>query len=122
MPMDPASPTTGHRVVAIGLNAAALAHARMSIENGRFVPDERNAWSEDRPSTQQEDEFIQNYGLEEYGRWYFGKNDDKRENAKGIMNSPMGTSMTSIAVLRSLPKAGRDRAPCRLVVGRSPAC
>lgn len=76
--------------MAIRLNATALAHAKTLIEHRRFVKDERDAWSEDQPSTQQENEFIEKHGLEEYGRWHLGINDEKHKNTKGYYEFPYG--------------------------------
>jgi hypothetical protein len=54
------------------LNNRAYEHAKALINEGKFVVDERDAWSEHRPSAQQENEFIQRHGFAEYGKWYLG--------------------------------------------------
>jgi hypothetical protein len=54
--------------MAVRLNDTGYRHARELIENGRYVVDERDAWSEHQPSTQQENEFIEQHGIGEYRR------------------------------------------------------
>jgi hypothetical protein len=63
--------------MAVMLNRRAFEHAKELINEGRFVFDERDAWSEHRPSAQEENEFIRLHGFAEYGRWYLGINDEK---------------------------------------------
>src|SRR5260370_18808980 len=69
--------------MAVTLNRRAFEHAKELINEGKFVFDERNAWSEHRPSAQEENEFIRPHGFAEYGRWYLGINDKKPEQSKG---------------------------------------
>jgi len=54
--------------MAVTLNRRAYEHAKELINKGRFVFDERDAWSEHRPSAQQENEFIRLHGFAEYGK------------------------------------------------------
>ena len=60
--------------MAATLNRRAYEHA---INNGRFVFDERDVWSEHRPSAQEENDFIRLHGSAKYGKWYLGINDEK---------------------------------------------
>ena len=76
--------------MAVTLNRRAYEHARELINDGRFVFDERDAWSEHRPSAQQENEFIRLHGFAEYGKWYLGINDEKPEDTKGHYEFPYG--------------------------------
>ena len=46
----------------VKLNRAAFAFAKKLIDAGRFAFDERDAWSEHRPSAQAEDEFLEAQG------------------------------------------------------------
>jgi hypothetical protein len=43
---------------------------RELIAAGRYVIDDRDAWSEHRPSAQQENDFIEHHGIGEYVRWH----------------------------------------------------
>ena len=76
--------------MAVTLSRRAYEHARELINDGRFVFDERDAWSEHRPSAQQENEFIRLHGFAEYGKWYLGINDEKPEDTKGHYEFPYG--------------------------------
>jgi hypothetical protein len=60
------------------------------INEEKFVFDERDAWSEHRPSAQEENEFIRLHGFAEYGKWYLGINDEKPEDTKGHYEFPYG--------------------------------
>jgi hypothetical protein len=76
--------------MAVTLNQRAFEHARELIREDRFVADERDAWSEHRPSAQQENEFIGLHGFAEYGKWYLGRNDEHPEDTKGHFEFPYG--------------------------------
>ena len=60
----------------VKLNGRAYEHAKRLIEQGKFVHDDREAWSDHHPPTQIEEEFIKHNGLFEYGKWFLGINDD----------------------------------------------
>jgi hypothetical protein len=74
----------------VTLNRRAYEHAKELISEGGFVFDERDAWSEHRPSAEEENEFIRLHGSAEYGKWYFGINDEKPEQTKGHYEFPYG--------------------------------
>jgi|SRR5579872_3054523 len=69
--------------MAVTLNRRAYEHARELIDEGKFVFDERDAWSEHQPSAQEENEYIRLHGFAEYGKWYLGVNDEKPLDTKG---------------------------------------
>jgi hypothetical protein len=58
----------GRTSMAVTLNRRAYEQAKELIDEGRFVFDERDAWSEHRPSAQEENEFIRIHGFAEYGK------------------------------------------------------
>jgi hypothetical protein len=74
----------------VKLNERAFAHARTLVAEGRFVYDERDAWSEHQPSAAEENRFIQEHGYEEYARWYLGIDDEARDDTKGHYKFPYG--------------------------------
>jgi hypothetical protein len=76
--------------MAVTLNRRAYEHARELIDEGRFVFDERDAWSEHQPSAQEENEYIRLHGFAEYGKWYLGVNDEKSQDTKGHYEFPYG--------------------------------
>jgi hypothetical protein len=51
----------------VKLNSPGYEHAKRVIEEGKFTDDERDAWSDHHPSTQIENEFIEENGFSEYG-------------------------------------------------------
>jgi hypothetical protein len=76
--------------VAVRLNRGGYEHARQLIEEGRFVADERDLWSEHQPSARQENEFLAAHGIGEYGRWYLGVDDAVPEERKARYKLPYG--------------------------------
>src|ERR1700738_4701792 len=76
--------------MAVTLNRRAYEHAKELINEGKSVLDERDAWSEHRPSAQEENEFIRLHGFAEYGKWHLGINDERPEDTKGHYEFPYG--------------------------------
>jgi hypothetical protein len=76
--------------MAVKLNNRGYDHARALIAEGRYVLDDRDAWSEHQPSPQRENEFIEAHGIAEYGRWYLGVDDEAPENRKAHYKFPYG--------------------------------
>ena len=76
--------------MAVKLSRHAFEHAKQFIDAGKVVFDERDAWSEHQPSSQQENDFIERHGFEEYGKWHLGINDEKPEDTKGRYEFPYG--------------------------------
>ena len=72
------------------LNRRAFEQARELIVAGRYVFDDRDAWSEHQPSARQANEFIQQRGIAEYATWHLGIDDQEGENAKGRYKFPYG--------------------------------
>jgi hypothetical protein len=95
--------------MAVHLNRAAFTHAKGLIEAGKFVFDERDAWSEHQPSAELENEFIERHGLAEYGKWYLGINDEKGEQTKGRYEFPYGDfkKVHRCAVISAESRAGQ---------------
>jgi hypothetical protein len=95
--------------MAVTLNSRAFDHAKKLIEEGRFVLDERDAWSEHRPSAEQENAFLRLHGFAEYGKWYRGINDEKPEETKGHYEFPYGDfkNVHRCGVLSAESRAGQ---------------
>jgi hypothetical protein len=77
-------------IMAVKLNRIAFDFAKELIVAGRFVFDERDAWSEHRPSAQTENEFLAAHGFRGYAKWYLGINEEKHKNTKGRHEFPYG--------------------------------
>ena len=93
----------------VKLNDRAFEHAKELITDGHFVFDEKDAWSEHQPSAKEENEFIREHGLREYGRWYLGINDEKPEETKGHYQFPYGDfkNVHRCGVLSAESRAGQ---------------
>lgn len=72
------------------LNERAYDHAKRLIGEGRFVLDDRDDWSEHQPSARDENRFIQEHGMDEYGLWYLGINEDEPRENKARYRFPYG--------------------------------
>ena len=74
--------------MAVILNKRAFEHTKRSIEKGRYVFDEKDMWSEHQPSAQEENEYIEENGFGEFGKWYLGVDTDEKEDTKGRYKFP----------------------------------
>jgi len=92
-------------------NRRAFDHAKELINEGRIVLDERDAWSEHRPTAEQENEFIRLHGFAEYGRWYLGINDEKPEQTKGHVRISLWGFQQDPSLWRALGRKPRRPIP-----------
>ena len=76
--------------MAVKRNERAFDHARDLIAVGKYVIDDRDAWSEHQPSARQENDYIERHGIPEYARWHLGIDDEVDENRKGRYKFPYG--------------------------------
>jgi len=76
--------------MAVKLNRASFDQARTLIREGRFVADDRDAWSEHQPSAEQENRYIEEHGFAAYARWYLGVDDEEDEDTKARYKFPYG--------------------------------
>ncbi|TMD45406.1 MAG: hypothetical protein E6I93_16480 [Chloroflexi bacterium] len=74
----------------VKLNNRAFEYAIKLIEQGAFVFDERDMWSEHQPSAQDENEYLKAHGFGEYGKWYLGIDTAEDEDTKGRYKFPYG--------------------------------
>ena len=74
----------------VKLHHQAFEHAIKLIEQGKFVFDERDMWSEHQPSAQDENEYLRMHGFGEYGKWYLGIDMAEHEDVKGRYKFPFG--------------------------------
>jgi hypothetical protein len=95
--------------MAVRLNQKAYDHAQKLVRDGQVVLDERDDWSEHRPSAAEENEFLREHGLREYQRWYLGIDDDQPEQNKGRYKFPYGDfeKVHRCAVLSAESRAGQ---------------
>lgn len=70
------------------LNKEALAHAKQLIREGKVAQD--TDWSEDQPSADEENKFLDKHGWAGYHEWYLGIDTDENEETKGHYGFPYG--------------------------------
>lgn len=68
--------------MAVKLNSRAFEHAKSLIKKGRYVIDDRDAWSEHKPSRHQENAYIAAHGFDAYARWHLGVDDEHDVDTK----------------------------------------
>ncbi len=56
--------------MATKLNKRAFEHAKNLILKRKYIHGAKDKWSEDQPSTEDENKFIEKNGISEYGKWY----------------------------------------------------
>jgi hypothetical protein len=97
--------------MAARLNERGYEHARRLIEQGRVVLDDRDEWSEHRPSAQQENGYIDEHGFGEYGRWYLGLDYEANGNTKSHYKFPYGDfeKLHRCGVLNAESRAGQRK-------------
>ena len=76
--------------MSVKLNNRAFEYAIKLIEQGAFVFDQRDMWSEHQPSAQDENEYLKAHGFGEYGKWYLGIDTAEDEDTKGRYKFPYG--------------------------------
>lgn len=93
----------------VRLNETALSHARKLVGQGEVVQDERDDWSEHAPSTDDENRFIDEHGMQEFARWHLGEDTDATEGTKGRYSFPYGDlrRVHRCAVISAESRAGQ---------------
>jgi len=97
--------------VAARLNRPGFEHAKRLIGEGSFVRDDRDTWSEHRPTAAQENAFIEAHGWAAYGRWHLGIDDERGQETKGRYKFPYGDFVTihRCGVLAAESRAGQRK-------------
>ncbi len=95
----------------VKLNRPAYEHAMRLIQEGKFIDDEREAWSDHHPSTRLEKEFVEKNGLSEYGKWFLGVNDDYKDDRKRYYEFPYGDfeNVHRCGILAAQSRAGQNK-------------
>lgn len=76
--------------MAVKLNERSFEHAKQLIKDGKFVIDDRDAWSEHEPTAAQENSYLEAHGFDDYALWYLGIDDEENEDTKGRYKFPYG--------------------------------
>lgn len=93
----------------VKLNKSAFAYAKELIGKKRVTLDERDAWSEDQPTAEQENGFISLHGYDEYGKWHLGIDETEERDTKKRYKFPYGDFLTvhRCGVLAAESRAGQ---------------
>jgi len=97
--------------VTVKLNTPGYEHAKRLIEQGKFIDDERDAWSDHHPSTRTENKFIEQNEFFEYSKWFLGVNDEYREDSRRHYEFPYGDFENAhrCAILAAQSRAAQDK-------------
>lgn len=97
--------------MAVKLNQRGYEQARTLIQGASAVLDERDDWSEHRPSSEKENRFIQEHGLGEYARWHLGVDEEQDPDTKGRYKFPYGDfqAVHRCGVLAAESRAGQRK-------------
>jgi len=79
--------------MSISLNPAAVTFAKRLIQDGKFTNDEGH-WGQHNPDTAEENAFLEDHQIEEYGNWHLGLDMTKGEETKGRYKFPYGDFKT----------------------------
>ena len=95
--------------VAVSLNKRAYEYAQGLIKARKAVLDDRDAWSEHRPSAKLENDYLEKHGFSEYGKWFLGVDDEHDSETKGHYKYPYGDfeSVHRCGVLSAESRAGQ---------------
>jgi len=97
--------------MAVRLNETAFDYAKALIRDGKYVADERDAWSEHEPSAEQENQYIEEHGYTANARWYLGVDDEESEETKAHYKFPYGDfeKVHRCGVLAAESRAGQRK-------------
>jgi hypothetical protein len=95
--------------MAVKLYKPGFEHAKNRVSEGQAVIDDRDAWSEHQPTTQEENAFINANGIAEYAKWHLGVDDEKPKDTKGHYKFPYGDfkKVHRCAILTAESRAGQ---------------
>jgi hypothetical protein len=77
-------------MMAVKLHEAGYLHAQELARDGKVELDDRDDWSEHRPTAEQENRYIAEYGIITFGRWHLGIDDEIGADRKGHYKFPYG--------------------------------
>ncbi len=93
----------------VQLNRTAVSKAEALIRSGKVVHDQRGAWSEDAPSAEDGNAFIEKHGMDEYAAWHLAEEISTTEGTKGRYLFPYGdfTQVHRCALISAESRAGQ---------------
>lgn len=72
------------------LSRTAYNYAKKLIDDGLYIADERDDWSEHQPTAKQENQFIAENSIAAYGRWHLGVDSSQPRDNKRRYKFPYG--------------------------------
>jgi hypothetical protein len=93
----------------VQLNNRGFDHAKELARQGQVALDERDDWSEHRPSAKDENDFIEHHGFNEYAKWHLGVDTSHPAGTKGHYKFPYGdfTKLHRCGVMAAEVRAGQ---------------
>ena len=79
--------------MSISLNPQAVTYAKRLIQDGTLTNDQGN-WSLHNPEPAEENAFLEDHEIEEYGNWHLGLDMSKGKDTKGRYKFPYGDFKT----------------------------
>jgi len=100
-----------NKPMSVKLSRRAYDHAQELIKEGRVVIDDRDDWSEHQPTTQAENEYIDEHGYAAYGLWHLGVDTDKNPDTKARYHFPYGdfADVHRCAILSAESRAAQNK-------------
>ena len=97
--------------MAVKLNQRGFEHAKQLVRDGRYVIDERDAWSEHQPTAEGQNAFIEEHGWGGYAQWHLAIDDQAGENIKAHYKFPYGDfeNLHLCALLAAESRAGQRK-------------
>lgn len=74
--------------MSVKVNSVALAYAKLLIDQGNYVIN--TVWSRSAPTSDQENQFLDAHGWDDYARWYLAVEIDDQPDAKARYQFPVG--------------------------------
>jgi hypothetical protein len=95
----------------VKLHQRGFEHAKALIDDGRYVIDDRDAWSEHQPTTREANRFLAEHGFGEYAKWFLGVDDAQDEETKERYKFPYGdfVDVHRCGVLAAESRAGQRK-------------
>ena len=95
--------------MAVKLHSPGYDRAKQLVAERKVVLDDRDDWSEHQPSARQENEYLEQHGFGEYGRWYLGSDDEHGKDTKSHYKYPYGdfSKVHRCGVLAAESRAGQ---------------
>ena len=76
--------------MAVKVNELAVKKAKELINKGKVIKDEKDDWSEHQPSTDTQNQYLEEHDVKEFGHWFLGIKTDQETDNKTTYEFPYG--------------------------------